>query len=107
MADVYIIGREAFSRVYAVLAFLSETERERERMRERERERMRENERERERERKREGLVLVFIDQGGCLFCCITCWRCRTHHWSMKGLQSLYSSMNTVKHLDHTVTLVL
>jgi hypothetical protein len=37
MADVYIIGREAFSRVYAVLAFLSETERERERMRERER----------------------------------------------------------------------
>jgi hypothetical protein len=27
MADVYIIGREAFSRVYAVLAFLSETKR--------------------------------------------------------------------------------
>jgi hypothetical protein len=40
MADVYIMGREAFSREYAVLAFLSETKREIEKERERVRERI-------------------------------------------------------------------
>jgi hypothetical protein len=31
MADVYIMGKEAFKRVYAVLAFLSDAEKLRER----------------------------------------------------------------------------